>query len=193
MEKEALGIARQNLRLRTFIAVWPDLDALRQINDLVRRIDTQPQVRRPRLTPPGRMHVTLAFIGDTTGDQRTQILCDLRGMQAISNPWTLTELGTFRNTGILWLGGSSDALQEQARLVRAALTRRGLGFDSKRFRAHITIARNWTGEIPFPLPAPIICHPSKPSLVVSLRDKTGRLHYISLSDDSPAQIIPYIK
>ena len=180
MAKKSSALTIESERLRTFVAVWPDADALAKIRALSQEILSRRPGNRTRITPADRIHATLAFIGDTDAEERSRILSELQSMQAIPTPWILKELGVFKKSGILWLGGPSEELIAQAGQVRAFLKKKSIPFDPKPFRAHITIARGWNGEIPFELPSPIICRLSKPCLVVSLRDENGRLHYLPL-------------
>lgn len=105
-----------------------------------------------RLTPPGQLHVTLAFLGEVP-DAR---LPDVRSaVGAAVTAWTAAaaeppavrlagggRFGRGRFT-VLWVGlsGAVTGLGELARAVRRQLRRDRLPFDVKPLRPHLTIAR----------------------------------------------------
>ena len=109
-------------------------------------------------------HVTLAFLGEIDEAGAREALSALDEVRETAAPVPLVPcgLGTFGkpHDATLWLGlRGDDGLASLARAVRAALDARGIAYDRKAFRAHITLARRARlpkGELPalvFPAPA----------------------------------------
>jgi 2'-5' RNA ligase len=93
------------------------------------------------------LHVTLAFLGDRPAEALPALDALASAVAARHAPFALhTEgLGGFpgsRRARILWLGlAPAPALESLARDLRGALATAGEPFDSKPFRAHVTLAR----------------------------------------------------
>lgn len=111
-------------------------------------------------------HVTLAFLGeiDEAGAREALAALDEACGAAAPVPLVADGLGTFGrpHDATLWLGlRAGDGLASLARAVRSALDARGIAYDRKAFRAHITLARRARlpkGELPalvFPAPATV--------------------------------------
>ncbi|WP_243302599.1 RNA 2',3'-cyclic phosphodiesterase [Geothrix oryzisoli] len=107
------------------------------------------QPARP-LARPSRtdgLHVTLAFLGDRSAEALLALDTLAAAVAARHAPFALRTagLGGFPGNGrvrILWLGlAPSPALESLAQDLRDALATAGEAFDTKPFRAHITLAR----------------------------------------------------
>ena len=97
-----------------------------------------------RFTRPENLHLTLHFLGeqpeaavDTLSDILLQVPRD-------AFPLTLSALGTFSRTGILWAGLSpSPALNRLQKQLGAALARAGFPVEARAFRPHLTLVREF--------------------------------------------------
>ncbi len=93
--------------------------------------------------PADNLHITLAFIGETT--QTDTIRKALSEVHMEPFKLSLSETGSFGN--ILWIGADGDhELFEAAKNVRDALDRAGVSYDRKKFVPHITIIRRVSGS-----------------------------------------------
>ena len=110
-------------------AVLPDLPGLRRV--------------RPEL-----LHITLAFIGQITGDRLAAVLEACAEAASPQGPFavTLDRAGRFPEGGaprVAWLGMGEGATESAglAAAIRKALAARDIPFDDKPFRPHVTLAR----------------------------------------------------
>lgn len=106
---------------------------------------------RGNFSHPDNLHLTLAFIGETS---RLKEIHNAVGEVALS-PFEigLGKPGSFRD--ILWLGISGEEqMRALASSLREALSRHGIYYDDKPFKAHITLARGVTTERLPPLTVP---------------------------------------
>lgn len=94
------------------------------------------------------MHVTLAFLGETTDERLVDVTAAAReaarGITAFDIE--LDRPGRFPPSGrpkVVWLGMGAGApsLLALGERVRAELRRSEIAFDAKPFRAHVTLAR----------------------------------------------------
>ena len=100
---------------------------------------------RGNYTPEENLHLTLAFIGEYPDAQPV--------LDALSSvPFRPFELGLegMGRFGDLWWAGMRESvpLQAAVRRIRRALAESGIPFDKKRFRAHITLIRKASGDLP---------------------------------------------
>lgn len=147
--------------MRTFIAIEVPCDFGDELAYLSRQL---------ACTVPGRFmrretyHLTLAFLGEI-GEMESHLVIEAMDEVAEDGrPLGLapTGLGTFGKPAdcTVWLGISpAPELMGTAADLRRALTERGIAFDTKPFRPHITLARRAKlprGTLPaldFPAPA----------------------------------------
>lgn len=121
---------------RLFVAIWPDaaaVHALQATVDAARQ--THPELR---WQPPGRWHLTLAFLGEAEphwATSRLERLMTRRHDLPSPEPLRLAGSGTFGP--ILWVGVAhgrwlTDLADHAQRTLKVA---------DRRFRAHVTVAR----------------------------------------------------
>ena len=109
-------------------------------------------------------HVTLAFLGEIDEAAARSVIGALDEVALHCDPVELRPdgLGTFGRPRdcTLWLGlAATDALIGLARLLRGALNERGITFDGKSFRPHVTLARR--ASLPAaPLEGPVFPAPA---------------------------------
>lgn len=104
-----------------------------------------PGLRRVR---PEHLHITLAFLGAVAEERLDDVIAATRTAAAGQPPFTVTleGVGRFPESGeprIVWMGIVQGARESSnlAATLRRALTDRGLPFDGKPFRPHVTLAR----------------------------------------------------
>ncbi|EPC00777.1 hypothetical protein L861_13380 [Litchfieldella anticariensis FP35 = DSM 16096] len=126
--------------MRLFFALWPD-DALRhELVALARQAQGICGGRRPR---DEAMHLTLAFLGEVSPVQASQLVAMTQQFHCPAGQWTLDRYGHFKRGGILWLGSQfpAPALDVlQARLWQA-LAEYEFTPPSRPFLPHITLLR----------------------------------------------------
>lgn len=108
-----------------------------------------------RLVPARLVHLTLAFLGSVPPGRRPEAGDALRAAARSSGPFDvrLDRLGRFPERGppaVLWLAAGRGAVELAvlAERVRLALGERGIPFDAKPFRTHVTLARVRRGTPP---------------------------------------------
>jgi 2'-5' RNA ligase len=124
--------------LRLFLALWPDEITRNRIATISRDIAGTCAINSANL------HLTLVFLGATSHERR---LCYEQALQNIDIPQLqiqLNRIGYWPKAGILWLG--SDKTPANLTSLVAELNQRlshcGFRPERRRFRAHITLARN---------------------------------------------------
>jgi len=122
--------------MRIFIAVQFSEPARKSVIDCMDSLRRQGV--RGNYTRPENLHLTMAFIGET--DQPEKIKTAVRGTRFEPFEIRLADFGAFRD--ILWLGVTGEKrLREVSDRLRESLTRQGISFDRKPFKAHITLVR----------------------------------------------------
>ncbi len=121
---------------RLFFALWPDTEVRRQLAQLARH-----WTRRP--VPEGNLHMTLAFLGDCTAEQRDCFRTAAVGVAAEPFSLALDFLGGRARSGIQWLGSSQApaALLELVVGLSRALQPCGFEAEKRRFLPHVTLSR----------------------------------------------------
>jgi len=98
-----------------------------------------------RWVPPENMHVTLRFIGEVEPPVAAEIDAQLSRISAPPFDIRLAGLGTFGARGrvrTLWAGlERSEPLARLQTKIEAACLRAGLSPESRKFHAHVTLAR----------------------------------------------------
>lgn len=102
-------------------------------------------------TRPENLHLTLAFIGEST-----QVREISKAVKEIDFTPYFVELGGgghFRD--LYWIGlKNSPKLTSYVRRLRTALDEAGIDFDHKKFRPHITVVRRARADAPIVLKVP---------------------------------------
>jgi 2'-5' RNA ligase len=121
--------------MRLFVAVWPDDATLGRLAALER-----PEIDGVRWTSRDQWHITMRFFGDV--DDPAEIEAALQDAATDFGPDTVrAELGprVARVGNMLWAPASG--LDDVARCVVSATAAFGAPPDNRRFRGHITLAR----------------------------------------------------
>ncbi|HEX5741122.1 MAG TPA: RNA 2',3'-cyclic phosphodiesterase [Pilimelia sp.] len=149
--------------VRLFVAVDPPPAATRH---LAAHVDTLAVAAargrgvNPRLVPPDRWHLTVAFLGEVAaarqGDAAAAVAAGVSAWERYTAAGGGSQRPALRLAGggrfgggqatVLWVGvaGELDTVAHLARQVRAALRQARLPHDRKPFRPHLTLARPGT-------------------------------------------------
>lgn len=105
---------------------------------------------------PADYHITLKFLGDTSLDRADQVKEALAAAAAGRRPFLLElrQIGVFGPSSapsILWAGvaGDTDALRLVQQGAEQELAKHGFAAEDRPYRPHITLARRYTGSVPF--------------------------------------------
>lgn len=130
---------------RTFIAV--KVDAGDRIREAFEILKSDLRNEAVRWTDINKMHITLAFLGDTSEDTIKEVSLMLKDI--CSNyknfGFTLSRLGIFRNINdprVIWAGiENSEELTILAKQIKNGLDGIGVDIEEKEFRPHLTLGR----------------------------------------------------
>ncbi|MBW7476062.1 RNA 2',3'-cyclic phosphodiesterase [Paenibacillus oenotherae] len=105
---------------------------------------------------PSDLHITLQFLGDTPSLQKAPIISALNGAASSAGAFELTLeglrlFGRPSNPSILWagVGGELRLLHDLQQRITAALAPLGFVPEERPYHPHITLARKYSGDIPF--------------------------------------------
>lgn len=128
-------------RARLFFALWPEEDVREALVAAAREAQAQ---AGGRAVPPGKIHLTLFFLGSIDRDRVPALEALAASMR--SSPFTLAldTLGYWRRSGIVWCGAARcpDALLLLAAQLRAALVRAGVRDEERPYVPHVTLVRD---------------------------------------------------
>jgi 2'-5' RNA ligase len=138
--------------LRLFFALWPD-DATRDVlNRTGKRLHKH---WGGRVMRADTLHITLAFLGNTSASQLDALLPHIETVHAGAFELVLDQAGYWRHKRIGWLGASETPPQhvELVGALNAALQAAGFVVDVRPHVPHITLLRNTAGgEVPACVP-----------------------------------------
>lgn len=126
---------------RLFFALWPDSELRDRLATLAR------EARRHcggRATPPEKLHLTLAFLGETSTAQAEALAATTRIVRVEPGTWRLDRGGHFRGGGIAWLGGEEGAESLTVLHRRLATLAEDAGLPAmpdRPFHPHVTLRR----------------------------------------------------
>lgn len=117
---------------RLFFGLWPDADTVDAIQQAGNRL-----LRDGRRIPADKLHLTLAFLGRCTAEDRDALYRRADQIRLPAFDVALDRVDYFQRPRIVWLGPTCvpDALTRlAAALVDPAL-------ENRRFRPHVSLAR----------------------------------------------------
>lgn len=131
--------------MRLFVAVFPPPGIQGALNEAARALTLSNEFR---LTAPGRIHLTLKFLGDVDAEDLDRTVEALAPLSGVRGPFDAAtgDFGVFpsaRRARVLWagVGEGSDRLGALARDVEALLE--GIGFEreARPYVPHLTLGR----------------------------------------------------
>jgi 2'-5' RNA ligase len=145
---------RAAAQARLFFALWPD-DAVREA--LARYAATVHRVAGGRATRPETLHLTLAFLGDTSLDRVPDLVAAASTVSPRPFALVLDRAAYWKHNRIVWAGAAEipAALVAMVDELRGAVAAAGFRFDPKPFVVHATLIRNGAPRGPLPVFAPI--------------------------------------
>lgn len=165
--------------MRLFIAL-PLSGKLRRI-----LLDAQRELRaqgaRANFSREENLHLTLAFLGEVEGEGVQAAREAVSSLDAAPFPLAL---GRFGNFGDLYWAGlqKSEPLEALAARVRKALDERGLDYDRKPFRPHITLARRLHAPAPPRITLPEAGMTADRALLMCSERVGGKLIYTPIAE-----------
>jgi len=131
------------VRVRLFVAVWPDPAAVEDLDDALAAIRRDHARQGPRWVASSRLHVTLVFLGELAESYVVPLEQELTDAMAGARPFATRIVGGGRfSNRILWAGlaGTDDNWPELARTTRRAVRATGASVAARPWQAHITVA-----------------------------------------------------
>lgn len=134
--------------MRLFFAVELSPEAHAAIAEVQTRLRTAFGDTGIRWVPPAQFHYTLKFLGDTPETDLEAVKTAGKTVAARTQPFTFTlaGLGVFpqqRRPQVLWIGATKGVphLNALAESLDGELTQYGFPVETRRFNAHLTLAR----------------------------------------------------
>jgi 2'-5' RNA ligase len=130
---------------RTFIAVRVDAgEMLREVFDILKTALKGESVRWVDIS---KMHITLAFLGDTSEEMISEVSDKLRSVcdNFKKFEFAISGIGVFRNLNdprVIWAGiENSGTFSELFKLVKSGLDETGISTEEREFKPHLTLGR----------------------------------------------------
>jgi len=134
--------ARRAETARVFFALWPPLQAARQLAATAEEFARTAGGRATRLET---IHLTLAFLGEVAVERLSELQRVAGGVRAASFDLTVDRFGLWRHNRIFWAGSSAvpSALGELASALTGALQSAGcrVADPGRTFSPHLTLVR----------------------------------------------------
>jgi RNA 2',3'-cyclic 3'-phosphodiesterase len=173
--------------MQLFFALWPE-DRVRLALAPHRLECARMTGGRPTL--PVTLHVTLAYVGRVSED-RIPLLKEIAGsIRMPTFDYDIDLAGCFEGAGVAWLSSDAPpkALHKLHQKLQAAIASQGFEIDTRKFRPHITVARNIAHAFePYPV-TPVKWTVRQFSLVGAKRNDGGTHYEVletwSLGDES---------
>jgi RNA 2',3'-cyclic 3'-phosphodiesterase len=124
---------------RLFFALWPS-GAVREA--LAGLLEGESH-RIGRRVPDTNLHLTLAFVGTVTAEQRACMETAACAVEAVPFTLTLDRLGYWPRPRIVWAGASAtpSALVDLVAHLNAGLSGCGYAPEQRPYQAHVTLSR----------------------------------------------------
>ena len=125
---------------RLFFAAWPGEAARRRLDHLAGDLA---RAHAGKATPPGRIHLTIAFLGEVDSGRIADLVSIAQGLRAEAFTLSLDRTGCFRAARVAWVAASAPPPELFALHAGLAQALRGAGFalEDRPFAPHVTLAR----------------------------------------------------
>jgi len=126
--------------LRLFFALWPPQEAAQRLHGWA--MDAH-ALTGGRVTREDTIHLTLAFLGDVSGDRVAALIDCARRVRCAPLQLELDEARWWQHNGIVWAGPRKvpEPLGDLASQLDSALKAGGFKTEKREFKAHITLLR----------------------------------------------------
>ena len=168
---------------RLFFAVWPDPGAAARLAALAGEFAI---VCGGKPVPEGKVHLTLAFLGETAPERAAAAVDAARRVRFAPFPLVLDSVGSFRAARVAWAGSLAPqpALEALQADLAARLAAAGFALEERPFSAHATLARRAMRAVPRARIEPVAWTVDAFSLV---RSETGTGRYPTLETFPPSR------
>ena len=158
--------------VRLFFALWPDETVRAALAGWSAALR---QACGGRVTRPGNLHLTLAFLGDTDAGRLDELKDAAGTVGPRAFELVIDQPGYWKHNRIAWAGASAEpaALTEMVGELRGVLKRARFRFDAKPFVSHVTLVRKASPPAELPELAPIVWSATGFALVRSVPGPQG--------------------
>jgi 2'-5' RNA ligase len=131
--------------MRTFIAI--DIQPTNEIRNLLSDFLKTLEGLEIKYTELNNYHITLAFLGETTDTQVSNICKDLDLIQSATKKIeiSLEGVGAFKNSGspsVIWIGiRPNEPLKELFQIINLTIESNGFAAEHRKFLPHLTLGR----------------------------------------------------
>lgn len=160
----------ENRTSRLFFAIWPDEQLQGQLLQWQRLL-----VTTGKPVPKERLHLTLAFLGDTAKETEDLLIRKAKALCHPSFEFTLDQIGYFKRPQIAWLGSSKvpNPLSLLHQKLSEIIKDCGLPPPEESFKPHVTLARKTQRPVEPSVPPHLIWRVSEFCLVQSRQTEQG--------------------
>lgn len=132
---------------RLFFAVWPDAGAAARLAALAGEVAI---VCGGKPVPAGKIHLTLAFLGETAPDRALEAVEVARAVRFAPLGLVLDSVGSFRAARVAWAGSLAPQIGLEALQADLAARLRAAGFalEDRPFATHVTLSRRVLRAVP---------------------------------------------
>ncbi len=166
--------------MRLFLALVPPPELRERLGELADAAQASCGGRR---TPDESLHLTLAFLGEVSDVQATELVDWVNRLAVPPGEWRLDAWGHFRRPGIVWVGRQTPdtALSALQGRLWDALKSFGITGRPSRYVPHVTLLRRAERLEAAELPMPnLVWRYNRLELIQSITDHRGS-RYSSLS------------
>lgn len=130
-----------DLRARVFFALWPEVAVRDALTDAAANAAVE---CGGRITPRGKIHLTLFFVGDIERSRIAALQSRADEVSAGRFELDTNVLGYWRHNRIVWAGARvcPTGLTQLVQRLTQALAREGLRADERPYVPHVTLLRN---------------------------------------------------
>jgi RNA 2',3'-cyclic 3'-phosphodiesterase len=156
---------------RLFLALWPDDSARAALDKVARGL----ALKDARVIPAHNLHVTVIFLGSVDAARRACIEQAIASVRAQPFEFELTAVEWRRKTGIVWATAPEvpAPLLDLVVSLQSALTACQHTSEPRRYRLHVTLARDVQMAPRRQAIAPIVWRAAEFCLVASTLTPTG--------------------
>ena len=125
---------------RLFFALWPSTHLQQQWAEMAR---TLLFATEGRLVPSSNLHLTLAFLGNVSAEQRDCAEAVASDLRMCRFSLLMEQVGYWHRSHVVWLGARRTPvrLRSLAQQLSAGLVRCGFEVEKRDYKAHMTLMR----------------------------------------------------